>query len=98
MAVGKKGAKNLACSVKISVEDILKYFSYLSQKTDFRIWHKFCMECQSLFSGTNKKIAISLSYAECGQREVMVKVNRYTFKGDHSDQTVFASLLKVSYS
>ena len=45
--------------VKFSANDILKYFSYFSQKTGFDIACKvfpmetICMKCQFLFSGKN---------------------------------------------
>ena len=51
----------LSSWVKISVDDILKYFSYFSQKLGFDILCKFspyktiCMKYQILFSGKNKK-------------------------------------------
>ena len=46
---------------KISLDGILKYFSYFSQKTGSDILCKLspletiCMKCQNLFSGKNKK-------------------------------------------
>ena len=51
-------SKNLACWVKISADNNLKYFS---KKIGFDISCKLspqetiCMKCQSLFSGKNKK-------------------------------------------
>ena len=61
----------LACWVIISTDDILKYFSYFSQKTGFDITYilspmalspmeMICMKCQNLFSGKNKKTIINL--------------------------------------
>ena len=58
--------------VKFSVDDILKYFSYFSQKTAFDM-ETICMKCQMLFSGKNKKNIINLSSAELAQRAVKVK-------------------------
>ena len=64
---------------KISADDILKYFSYFSQKIDFDISCKLslketiCMKYQSLLSGKNKKNIISLSSAELAHRLIKVK-------------------------
>ena len=69
----------LALWVKFSADDILKYFSYFSQKTGFDISCKLslketiCMKCQILFSGKNKKNNIILSSAENAQRVLKVK-------------------------
>ena len=69
---------HLACWVKISADEILKYFSYSSRKTEFDISSKLsretiCMKCQSLFSGKNKKNIIKLSPAESAHSMVSVK-------------------------
>ena len=53
--------------VKFSADNILKYFTYFSQKTGFDISCKICMKCQILFSGKNKKNTINLSSAENAQ-------------------------------
>ena len=64
--------------MKFYAKDILKYFSYFSQKTGFEISCKLspletiCMNCQILFPQKNKKNINFLS-AEFAQREVMVK-------------------------
>ena len=69
----------LALWVKFSADDILKYFSYFSQKTGFDISCKLspketiCMKCQILFSVKNEKNNIILSSAENAQRVVKVK-------------------------
>ena len=55
--------KRLALWVKFSADDILKYFSYFSQKTGFDISCKLspletiCMKCQILFWGKIRKIS-----------------------------------------
>ena len=70
--------ERLALWVKFSAEDILKYFSYFSQKTGFDISCKspketICMKCRILFSVKNKKNIINLLSAENAQRVVKVK-------------------------
>ena len=55
----------LGTLLKISADDILKYFSYFSQTV--------CMKCQIQFSGNKKKNVISVSSAEFAKR--MVKLN-----------------------
>ena len=68
----------LALWVKFSADNILKYFSYFSQKTGYDISCKLspketiCMKCQILFSGKNKKNIINLSSAENAKRVVKV--------------------------
>ena len=58
----------IACLVKISTEDILKYVSYFFQKIGFDISCKLspqetiCMKCQILFSGKNKIKISSLCF------------------------------------
>ena len=65
--------------VKFSSDDILKYFSYFSQKTGFDISCMKCqilfsgMKCQILFSGKSKKNITTLSSAELAQSVVKVK-------------------------
>ena len=66
----------LPLGVKFSVDDILKYFSYFSQKTEFDILCKLspmqtiCKKCQILFSGKNKKnITNLLSAAQSCSRK-----------------------------
>ena len=74
-------ALRLALWVNFSADDILKYFSYFSQKTGYDISCKLspketiCMKCRILFSGKNKKNIINLSSAENAQRVVKVKLN-----------------------
>ena len=69
----------LSTQVKFSAKDILKYFSYFSQKTGFDILCKLsplltiCLKCQILFSWKNKKNIINLLFAELAQRVVKVK-------------------------
>ena len=69
----------LSINVKLSADNILKYFSYFSQKTGFDISCKLspletiCMKCQILFSGKNKKNINYLSSAELAKRVVKVK-------------------------
>ena len=52
---------------------MMKYFSYLSQKTGFDISCKLspmetiCMKCQILFSRKNKKNIVNLLSAELAQ-------------------------------
>ena len=66
-----------ALQVKFSADNILKYFSYFSEKTDFDISCKLspmetvCIKCQILFSRENKK-NINLPSAELAQRVVKV--------------------------
>ena len=74
----------LALWVKFAADDILKYFSYFSQKTGFDISCKLsketiCMKCQIQFSGKNKKNIINLSSAENAQRVVKVKQRKDTY-------------------
>ena len=91
----------LALWVKFSADDILKYFSYFSQKTGFDISCKLspkktiCMKCQILFSGKNKKNNIILSSAENAQR--VVKVNQGARLGDKWEQymDVFSIFYKI---
>ena len=45
--------------------------SYFSQKTGFDISCKFCMKCQTLFSGKNKKNIINLSPAELAVKNMV---------------------------
>ena len=69
----------LALWVKFSADDILKYFSYFSQKTGFDIscklspYETICMKCSTLFSGKNKKNIINLPSTENAHRVVKVK-------------------------
>ena len=60
---------------KIFSSDILKYFSYFSQKIGFDIACKLspCMNYQSLFSGKNKKNIVNLSSAEFAHSGLSVK-------------------------
>ena len=68
---------HFAIWVNFSADGILKYISYLSQKTEFDISCKVsplmttCTKCQNLFSGKNKKNITNLSSAEVAH---MVKV------------------------
>ena len=68
VAVVVVSVSRLALWVKFSAEDILKHFSYCSQKTGFDISCKLspmetvCMQCQILFSW-KKKENINLSSA-----------------------------------
>ena len=71
---------DVALWVKFSADNILKYYSYFSQKTGFIFHANFlqrtetiCMKCQILFSGKNKKNIISLSFAELAQS--LIKLN-----------------------
>ena len=63
--------------VKISANNILKYFSFLSKRIGFDISCKpspdatICMTCQSLFSGKNN--IGNMPSAESVQRGVKVK-------------------------
>ena len=63
---GQLSVSGLAWWVKILADDILKYFSYVCQKTDYDIPCKLspletiCMNCQGLFSGENQKTIINL--------------------------------------
>ena len=62
--------------MKISADNILKYFSYFSQETGFVMSYKLetvCMKCQILLSGENKKNIIKLSSAHLAQRVVKVR-------------------------
>ena len=59
----------LSTQGKTSADNILKWFSYFSQKTGFL----FHTNCQSLFSVKNKKNIINLSSAELAHR--VQKVN-----------------------
>ena len=65
-----------AVCIKFSADDILKCFSYFSQKTGFDISCKLspletiCMNCQILFSGKTRKNIISLVSAELAKRVV----------------------------
>ena len=58
-----KKKKYLACWVKVSADNILKYFSYFSEKIGFDIpcklcsYEKMCLEFQILFSGKTRKIS-----------------------------------------
>ena len=62
-----------------SADNILKHFSYFSQKTGFDISQKLslmetiCMKCQVLFPAKNKKNITDLLSAELAQRVVEVK-------------------------
>ena len=68
-------SKCLALWVKISADDILKYFYYLSQKTSFDMSCKLspmetiCMKCQILFCRKNKKTVINSSSAEFAESD-----------------------------
>ena len=68
----------LALWVKFSADNILKYFSFVSQKTGFDISCKLspmetiCIKCQIQFFGKNKKNIINLLSAECDHRVVKV--------------------------
>ena len=70
---------SLACWVKFSADDILKYFFLFFQKIGVDISGKLslnetiCMKCQILFSGKNKKYINDLSSAEFAHR--VVKIN-----------------------
>ena len=69
----------LACWVKFSADDLLKYFSYFSQKICSRFqanclqWRKFSIKSQILFSWKNQK-NINLSPAEITQRVVKIEM------------------------
>ena len=53
--------------------NILKYFSYFSQKTGFDIPKEtICVKCLILFSGNNKKKIINL-FSELAEKVVKVK-------------------------
>ena len=62
-----------------SAGDLLKRFSYFSKKTSFDMSCKFssketiCMECQSLFTGKNKKNTTNMSSAELAKRVQSLK-------------------------
>ena len=66
VAVGREYL-TLSTWVKFSADDILKYFSYISQKTGFDISSNLspmetsCMKCQILFSWKSKKHITNLS-------------------------------------
>ena len=66
--------------VKFSADDILKYFSYVSQKTDFDITcilshvEKICKKFQSLFFWNNKKNIINLMSSELAHVGIKVKI------------------------
>ena len=81
----------IALWVKFSADDILKYFSYFSQKTGYDISSKLspketiCLKCQILFSGKNKKNIINLSSAENAQRVVKVFLSLAVKVGVHSN-------------
>ena len=68
--------------VKSTTDNILKHFSYFSQKTGFDSSCKLspmetiCMKCQILFSGKNKKTIANLSSTELVKR--VIKVNQKT--------------------
>ena len=65
--------------VKISADDILKYFFLFYQKIEFDISCKLspletiCMKCQTYFLGKIRKNTIILSFAEYAQIVVKVK-------------------------
>ena len=69
----------LALGVKLSADDILKYFFYFPQKTGFDISSKLspmetiCLKCLILFSGKNKKMITNLSCAESAQGVIKFK-------------------------
>ena len=79
--ISNQHAKHLAHWVKISLDDIFKYFFYFTQKTGFAISCKLspletvCMKCQILFCGKNKENIANLLSAELAQRVVKVTVN-----------------------
>ena len=67
--------------VKFSADDILKYFSYIYQKTGFDISCKLsppetiCLKCLTCFLRKNKKSIINLSSAEVAHRVVKIKAH-----------------------
>ena len=73
--------KHFVLWVRISADDILKYFSYFFQQNVFYFSCKLSpqetifMKCQRLFSGENQKNIISLLSAEFVCRVVKVKLN-----------------------
>ena len=81
----------LALWVKFAADDILKYFSYFSQKTGFDISctlspkETICMKCQILFS-------MKLSSAENAQRVVKVKMLLTTVQLTFSDVVFWEKL------
>ena len=78
-----------------SADDLLKYFSYFSQKTGFDISCKLslietiCMKYQILFYGENKKNIINLSSAELAQR--VIKVNEVCNKSNCMSDVIHQS-------
>ena len=64
------GVHRLIFFPHLSADNILKYFSYFSQKTGYDISCRLspketiCMKCHILFSEKNKKNIVNLSSAE----------------------------------
>ena len=76
----KVRSKHLALCANFSADDILKHYSYCSQKTGFDTSCKLSpretisMKCQILFSGKNMNNITNVYADELAQRAVKVSV------------------------